>query len=240
MAHSACIDAVIFDWGGTLTPWHTVDILAGWRDVARVLDPHRVEEAAARLLAAEEALWHRARIRHASATLDEVFALAELTVAENALVQDALTTLFTFWEPHTYLDPEVPALFRALRERGVKVGVLSNTMWPRAEHERMFERDGVLGLIDGAVYSSEIAWAKPHPEAFAAALKAVDVGDPARAVYVGDRLFEDVYGAQAAGLRAVYVPHSEIPGYQQGHTQGVPDAVVQRLAELLPVVDSWR
>src|SRR5262249_10802591 len=59
-------------------------------------------------------------------------------------------------------------------------------------------------------------------------------------VYVGDRLFEDVHGAQAAGLRAVHVPHSDIPDHQLGHTQGVPDAVVQRLADLLPIIDGWR
>jgi FMN phosphatase YigB (HAD superfamily) len=28
------IDAVIFDWGGTLTPWKTMDFRAGWRTYA--------------------------------------------------------------------------------------------------------------------------------------------------------------------------------------------------------------
>jgi len=36
------------------------------------------------------------------------------------------------------------------------------------------------------------------------------------------------------------VPHSEIPDYQLGHTQGEPDAVVHRLTDLLAVVDAWR
>ena len=43
-----------------------------------------------------------------------------------------------------------------------QVGVLSNTMWPRAAHERIFIRDEVFDLIDGAVYSSEIPGVKPH------------------------------------------------------------------------------
>ncbi len=33
------IDAVIFDWGGTLTPWHAIDQLQGWRSYADVLHP---------------------------------------------------------------------------------------------------------------------------------------------------------------------------------------------------------
>jgi putative hydrolase of the HAD superfamily len=234
------VDAVIFDWGGTLTPWHTVDIRVGWRDVARALDPHRVEELASRLLAAETALWDRARLEHVAATLDEVFAMAELTEAEDEIGRHAVTRLFRFWEPHTHTDPQVKPLFHELRERHIKVGVLSNTLWPRAEHDQIFARDGVLDLIDAAVYSSELSWAKPHPEAFAAALHALSVADPSRAVYVGDRLFEDVYGAQAVGMRAVHVPHSDIPDYQLGHTQGVPDAVIEHLMDLLPIIDRWR
>ena len=58
--------------------------------------------------------------------------------------------------------------------------MLSNTFWPRDWHEEIFRRDGVLGLIDGAVYTSEIDWTKPHPEAFRAAMTAVGVTDPAR------------------------------------------------------------
>ena len=54
-------------------------------------------------------------------------------------------------------------LFETLHERGIKVGVLSNTIWPRAWHEDFFRRDGVLDLIDGDVYTSEIPWTKPSP-----------------------------------------------------------------------------
>lgn len=231
----ADVKAVIFDWGGTLTPWHEVDVERAWDRVAHAIDPRRVAELAGKLAEAEQALWQRARTDHVSGTVADVFALAEET-----LVEDALAGLYDFWEPHTLTDPDVPELFRGLRERGIKVGVLSNTIWPRDQHERIFARDGVLELIDGAVYTSEIPYAKPHPEAFRAALAAVAVDDPAQAVYVGDRLFEDVYGPQAIGMRAVHIPLSTVPEHQRGHTEGTPDAVVRRLADLLPVVDGWR
>jgi phosphoglycolate phosphatase-like HAD superfamily hydrolase len=80
---------------------------------------------------------------------------------------------------------------------------------------------------------------KPHPEAFRSALAAVGVDDPARAVFVGDRLFDDVHGAKDYGLRAVFVPHSSIPEHQRGHTEGEPDAVVRKLGDVLGVVDGW-
>jgi len=41
-------------------------------------------------------------------------------------------------------------------------------------------------------------------------------------------------------MRAVLLPHSAIPAYQEGPVRGEPDAVVSRLADVLALVDSWR
>jgi putative hydrolase of the HAD superfamily len=102
----------------------------------------------------------------------------------------------------------------------------------------VFERDGVLDLIDAQVYSSEIAWTKPHAEAFRAAADAIGVR-PEEAVYVGDRLFEDVHGSQAAGMRAIWIPHSQIPAAQQVAVDVRPDAVAHDLLDILAIVDDW-
>ncbi|WP_020575630.1 HAD family hydrolase [Actinopolymorpha alba] len=233
------VDAVIFDWGGTLTPWHTVDLTEQWRAYARAYDPGHGEEVAAALLAAENAAWRLARDEHTSTAFETVVRAAGLDPT-GLPHERGLAAFQAFWEPHTYTEPDVIPLLEALRERGVAVGVLSNTVWPRDYHEMVFARDKVLHLIDGAVYTSEIAWTKPHPEAFAAAMTAVRMADPSRCVFVGDRLFDDVYGAKSVGMRAVHIPHSDIPADQIGHTVGEPDAVINRLAELLPLVDQWR
>jgi putative hydrolase of the HAD superfamily len=225
------IDAVIFDWGGTLTPWHTIDFAELW---SAVCAPHfpadEAEATAAALGAAEVALWQTSSAEHRSATMSQVFELAGVTVTEAFLA-----SYVGAWEPHTFTDPDAAELFGFLRESGIKVGVLSNTMWPRSWHEDVFRRDGVLGLIDGAVYSSEIDWTKPHPEAFAAAMKAIDVIDPARCVFVGDRPLDDVHGAKSAGMRAVLIPHSDVAPYAAAE----PDAVISGLAELRPLLESW-
>lgn len=222
------IEAVLFDWGGTVTPWHTIDADALWLAAAGSV------ESAAALLAAEKAVWVRARDEHRSATLAEVFATAGVE-----LTPEILSAYEAGWDPHTYADPDAETVFKGLRERGIRVGVLSNTIWARDHHERIFRRDGLLDLIDGAVYTSEIPWTKPHPEAFAASMAAVGVSDPARCVFVGDRLFDDVHGAQSVGMRTIYVPHSEIPVEQIGHTEGRPDATITRLGDILGVVEGW-
>jgi putative hydrolase of the HAD superfamily len=228
------IQAVIFDWGGTLTPWHTIDL----EEEARVLAAAAVgadDTTAGLIRAAGDAIWARSRDHHASATVADIFAEAGLTHDESLL-----TSYREFWAPHTLTDPDVLPLFSRLRLDGLKIGVLSNTVWPREWHEDFFSRDEVLDLVDGAVYTSEIEFTKPAPQAFHAAMAAVGVSDPAACVFVGDRLFDDIWGANQVGMRTILVPHSEIPQSQLGHSEGTPDAVVERLAHVYDVVSAWR
>jgi len=223
------LDAVVFDWGGTLTRWHDIDFHAESLALAAAVTTvgHDPDAARAALHGAGTLVWGRSRDHQQSATISDLFDVAGLD-HDPAL----LTAYREFWEPHTYTDPEVRPLFERLRADGVRVGVLSNTIWPREWHVGIFERDGVYDLVDGDVYTSEIPWTKPSPHAFRAAMAAVGADDPARCVYVGDRLFDDVWGAQQAGMRAVHIPLSSIPVAQLGHAEGTPDAVIRSLAEL--------
>ncbi|HSV37389.1 MAG TPA: HAD family hydrolase, partial [Nocardioidaceae bacterium] len=228
------IDAVIFDWGGTLTPWHPVDFSAEAQALA--LAAIGADETAAEQIAlANQTVLGWSRDHQRSATVKDIFDAAGLVHDEGML-----TAYREFWEPHTLTDPDVPVLFERLRADGVKIGILSNTVWPRHWHETYFDRDGVLHLIDGAVYTSEVPWTKPAPEAFEAAMQAVGANEPGRCVFVGDRLFDDIWGASNYGMKAIHVPHSDIPVEQVGHSEGEPDAVVHRLAEVYDVVATWR
>ena len=238
------LEAVIFDWGGTLTRWHDVDFHAESLALAQavVAAPDEGDDRsapsgahAARLHAAGETIWGRSREHQRSSTIADLFDEAGLDHDP-----ELLSAYYEFWQPHTPTDPEVGPLFEALRADGIRVGVLSNTIWPREWHEGFFRRDGVLHLIDGDVYTSEIPWTKPSPRAFRAAMEAVGVDAPARCVYVGDRLFDDVYGAQNAGMRAIHIPLSTIPAGQIGPTEGEPDAVVHRLSEIPAAIARWR
>jgi putative hydrolase of the HAD superfamily len=225
------VAAVIFDWGGTLTPWHGIDVAGLW---GCICEPHfpsaQAATHAAALDQAERELWQISATQHRSATMTQLFARAGVAASE-----ELLATYNQAWAPHTFTDPEAADLLGYLRDNGIRVGVLSNTMWPRAWHEGIFRRDGIFDLIDGAVYTSEIDWTKPHPEAFRAAMAAVGATAASDCVFVGDRPFEDVHGAKAVGMRAVLIPHSDVPAFESAS----PDAVISRLADLWPLIESW-
>jgi putative hydrolase of the HAD superfamily len=238
---TSSVEAVVFDWGGTLTPWHSIDLVAQWYAYAQVYDPVHGAELAQRLFDAEESQWQRQRDSagaHGTGHLDEVFAECGIDV-DSWQHAEALDAYLEAWDPHTHTDPDVVPLFEGLRADGIRVGVLSNTMWPRTHHEAVFARDGVLGLIDGAIYTSETPTGKPHADSFQAAMTAVGSTDPSRVVFVGDRPWDDVHGAQQVGMRAILVPHSDIPAHQQVPVDVTPDAVVQRLGDVLAVVRTW-
>jgi putative hydrolase of the HAD superfamily len=234
---SGGVEAVIFDWGGTLTPWRTVDFRAEARALARAVAGAAEEDHpihAARLHEAGRTVWAWSRDEQRSATIADLFRVAGLEHDP-----ERLGDYYDFWLPHTHTDPEAVPLLDRLRRGGVRVGVLSNTIWPREWHAGFFERDGLAGLIDADVYTSEIPWTKPSPHAFRAAMDALGVADPARCVYVGDRLYDDVWGARSAGMRAVHIPHSVIPEDQRGHTEGAPDGVASTLADVAQLVEGW-
>ncbi len=235
------VGAVIFDWGGTLSHYANIELIDMWRLAADHLAGHSgraAEEILARLVHVEERMWVRtttdARAASLSDLLREATSELGLDVAE-AIIEEAGTHYLDTWTPHIRHFDDARSTLAALHERGLRVGLLSNTHWPPAYHEHFLERDGLAPYIDARCYTSEMTHMKPHPEAFRTALDAVGI-EAAAAVYVGDRLFDDVQGAQRVGMRAVYRTNPAIPA----HEGVTPDATVETLAELLPILDGWR
>lgn len=228
----------MFDWGGTLAEFVPVEMIDVWALAARHLSPEREEEVAQRLCAVEARFWDRTAGACRSATLAELVAEASaelgLDVAE-AVLEEAAVGHLDAWTPHIRHFPDAGPTLEALGQRGLRLGLLSNTHWPRAFHERFLRRDGLVDRLHTRLYTSEMTHLKPHPSVFRAALCALAVPDPAAAVFVGDRPYDDIWGAQQAGLRAVLVANDHAPPWDV-----VPDATIACLAELPALIDTWR
>ncbi|MGB1376296.1 MAG: HAD family hydrolase [Miltoncostaeaceae bacterium] len=97
------------------------------------------------------------------------------------------------------LHHDVPGLLDALEARGVRMAVVSNWDAALAGH---LHRLGVADRLAVVLASAAVGAAKPDPEIFLQAARAMDV-DPAAVLHVGDRRREDYEGARAAGMRAV-------------------------------------
>jgi len=125
----------------------------------------------------------------------------------------------------------------ALRERGLRLGLISNTLWEGRYHRSDLDRWGLTPYLEVLVFSADVQAWKPYPTVFRRALNALELA-PEEAAYVGDSLYFDVYGAQQAGLRGVWI-EQERADLPDGLSV-TPDATIRRLPELIPLVDQWR
>ena len=233
------IEAVVFDWGGTLTePIEVVYDVDTWSMAARHLDPARAEELTERFAAVEGQLWELSRTSQRSAHLAGLITSAVeelgLDIAES-LIEEAVLLHLDQLSPYIVHDPDAVPVIEELRAQGLKIGLLSNTLWPASFHEGFLDRDGLADLIDARMYTSQMDVTKPHPEAFRLTLDALGVDDPERAVFVGDRPWDDIFGAHRAGLRTVHRPNPLVPDFEV-----TADAVIDSLPPLLGIVASWR
>lgn len=235
----SAIEGVIFDWGGTLSRWAEVDLEDMWQVAARHIHPDDPDDLIRRLIEIEGRFWKDVEATQTSAQLSDVFAVAThelgVDIAE-VVLEEALQHHLDSWTPHISHDPDAVAVIEELRGMGLKIGLLSNTLWPRAFHEHFLERDGLIDLIDVRLYTSDMARTKPHPSVFEEAMSALGLREPSAVVMVGDRPFDDIGGAKAVGMRAVLRPNPAInplPGPE-------PDAVISSLPELPPVVRGFQ
>jgi len=97
--------------------------------------------------------------------------------------------------------PGAHEALRALRARGLRLGVLSNF---DGRLPGLLAGLGLAASFELVVLPRDAGAAKPDPRIFAFALARLGVA-PAEAVYVGDDADDDVAGAAAAGLRAIHV-----------------------------------
>jgi HAD superfamily hydrolase (TIGR01549 family) len=203
------IDAVLFDWGDTLFRFEYDEALleAGWESGLAAIGRDRLPE--------HKAAAERFRERYVP-LLWQPGSLEEVEYPE--LVRDCLRSLgvevgddelerfleaeHAAWNPARLLGDSTHALLDVLRERGLKTGLVSNAFDPPALLHRDLGQMGLGSRLDAAVFSSETGKRKPHPLIFRTALARLGV-EASRALFVGDRRYEDVRGAKELGMTTV-------------------------------------
>ncbi len=108
---------------------------------------------------------------------------------------------------HFFLYDDVASVLHELANRGLKMGLISNSHRCLTSFQNHFDLNG---LIAGAISSSEHGYMKPHPSIFHAALDRVGARAD-ESVMVGDSLSHDIEGARRVGMRGVLVHRSDDP-----------------------------
>jgi putative hydrolase of the HAD superfamily len=203
------IDAVLFDWGDTLFHFAYDDALleSGWEAglgaIGREELPEHAEAAARFRERYFPLLWQPGSLEEIEYPGLVRECLAELGVAvDDEELSRFLEAEHAAWDGARLLGDSTHALLDVLREWGLKTGLVSNAFDPPALLHRDLEQMGLGARLDAAVFSSEIGKRKPHAAIFETALERLGV-DPKRALFVGDRRYEDVRGSKELGMTAV-------------------------------------
>ena len=233
------LEAVLFDYGDTLLEFRLDDELwlGAMRDMLAAAGgpPERaadlrgeIERRVTELTADPD--------DHAELVYEEVVAGALAAVGTSPgpeLLRTAIEAQHRGWLGARRLHPKAHWLLQEVRARGLRIGIVSNTFDPPDLLHADLVSDGVAERVDAIVFSSELGFRKPAPEIYRAALDALDV-EPANALFVGDRVREDVQGPAALGMRTCLVTYFRV----DGGDHGLADAVAESPADVLATVDT--
>lgn len=146
--------------------------------------------------------WHANEQYGAPQAVDHI--LDELGVDVPRDVRDELAEAIRAGDPDPELAPNVAGTLRALKDAGVRLGIICDVGWsPSTLLRGHLERHGVLQHFDHWSFSDDVGHYKPAPEIFHHAHEGLGVEDPATAAHVGDLRRTDVAGALAYGIVAV-------------------------------------
>jgi pyrophosphatase PpaX len=124
--------------------------------------------------------------------------------------------------------PGVVETLRALRERGVRVGVVTSKI--RFTTERGLVHVGIKPYVESVVTIEDVEHPKPHAESIHKALRELSVGPEARVLMVGDSGF-DLGCAQNAGVDSCWVGWGLKPREQMLAMN--PTHVIEAMEDLL-------
>lgn len=242
------VRGVIFDLGGTLIDWPDWDddIERRWglsyNYLVTTLPEKRWPDSETyvhAMRAAEKYHWQQVAERQTSSTPTALVHSGFQRMGVVVNEQEVLTALDGYaraingW---AIIFPDTLQTLQTLRERGYRLGLLSNTWWAAEWHNAELALHGLQNMFDFVAYTSDLPHSKPHPSVFH--YVAQHLGVPSEeCVMVGDRMADDIGGALSAGIRAVW-RQNDYPWPKPDNI--IPTATITTLSELLLILQKWQ
>ena len=238
------ITAILFDYGGTLTRLTlSPEDLASkcLRNIQIFLRRQGIVVNMAKLKEADREAWGlsqtKGSLREAKATefVTELLRKAGVDVGDgDAMINEIADVDFLTAVPYIELLPKTVATLQLLKEHRLTMGVVSNNVFPQMLRASI-ERLGLGPFFGAVVASGDVGVRKPASDIFLRALGELGCGVE-ETLFVGDRLEEDVAGAQNVGMATVWVNSSTeakrgniVPDYEVGDVSGILQVIGLRL-----------
>ena len=169
-----------------------------------------------------------------SAALRSVLGGFGVAPAEDDL-RRAVRAQIMSWNAARHLHPRAHEVVDDLRSRGLRVGYVSNTLDPPEVLLDVMRGEGMAERADAIVLSSGVGYRKPSPRIYREALRRVGA-EGERALFVGDRVLEDVIGPSREGMTTCLATWFR----REGGDHSLAGAVAGDLTEVHALVDRLR
>jgi 2-haloacid dehalogenase len=218
------IDACVFDAYGTLFDFNSAASAARDElgdDWQRFSDLWRLKQL--------QYTWLRGLAQHHAGfwqvTGDALdFALATLKIERPGL-RERLMNLYLQLSAY----PEVPAMLRELKGRGMKLAILSNGTPPMLA--AVVANSGLDGVFDAVLSVEEVGVFKPHPSVYRLAAERLQIA-PARICFLSSNGW-DAYSAKAFGFQVIWCNRF---GQAAERIPSTPDGEIADLSALPAIV----
>lgn len=240
------IDGIFFDLGDTLLDFGQVDIRGLFEagaslayDYLRGLGKPLPSFAAYHRRQLWSIRWNFFKSRITGREFNSLELLGQLSkkMGHNLTPEQTIELAWLWYEPLSRcatVEAGVPELLKRLAERGLVLGIISNTFIPAQVLDRHLEKVGLLELLPIRVYSCDVARRKPHEKIFTTAIQKAHV-DAHRIMFVGDSPHADIRGANKTGFISVL----KDPTGRFAGSKIVPRHTIKHIVELEDILRQY-
>jgi putative hydrolase of the HAD superfamily len=202
------LKAVLFDLGWTLIKTAPIPEI-----LSRILLKHGIRRPLAQIDSALKEVNEQVRPEDYSLSYDDFWklynskTLRRLGIHEN--VEELAIAVNDDWWDNSDVDtyPDVKETLETLKERGVKIGIVTNGF--QFDVEEILRRTTMTGFFDVTVGADVTRKPKPYKEIFLYALNMLGVL-PQDALFVGDNPELDYEAAEKVGLKPLLIDRDDV------------------------------
>lgn len=232
------VRAVIFDFIGTLTNVKNYDMETSKMKLCRAIVDAGFDVDLTEFLDAYTQAHEKYRVKRYQELVEVANAvwvcealncLGFKTTAEDLRIKLAVNVFFEDYLNSLELRPCAKKVLRKVSQ-DCKLGLISNFTYAPVIYAGL-RKLSINNFFSAVLVSEDVGWRKPHVKIFEEALKRLGV-KAEETVYVGDSPLEDIKGAEALGMKTIFVS-SQFYSLENLHESGQnPRLIVENLCEL--------
>ncbi|MEN6523025.1 MAG: HAD-IIIA family hydrolase [Anaerolineaceae bacterium] len=154
-------------------------------------------------------------------------------------LRGALDAMYAVSQSYWDAEDDAVSTLKQLQASGYRLGLVTNAS-DSADVNTLVDKAKIRSFFDVIAISADVGLRKPHPRMFSTALDFWKA-DPSQAVMIGDLLSADILGANQYGIASIWITRRASKSANQPFMDSVkPDAVVERLEEIPPLLSTWK